>query len=378
MGNVGIRGLLLCVLAVALCACSSEESDSSGRGSGVGGDGDAVTGGGSGNGGGTGAGDGDGTGSGTGSGSGIPDDFEGCASADINAARVKPTVWFVVDGSGSMDNALGGSSRWDALRSALMDPDGVVQELQAVVEFGLVLYNGPFDIGGLIPGLGGGAGTCPEIITVAAALDNFGAIDAAYPAQPLGGSTPTHWGMDAARMQIMTRPVSPDNVPGPQYIVLATDGAPNDNCGGGGGDAEQFVIDQTGFALDAGIETFVISLAGDDQSLTAHLTNVTTAGGTGTSPFLPETKEDLVSTLTGIVGGAVGCEIVLNGEVTEGSECLGIVDLNGNHLPCNDPNGWMLVAPNKIELVGQACDDLLADNLSLLHADFPCDVFAPE
>lgn len=374
MGVNSIKWLGICALTFALCACT-EDGDGERTGSGLRSSGDGDSGGGSGSGGG----DGD-SGGGDGDGVGVFDG-EGCAKADVNAERIKPIVWFVVDGSGSMRDDLGGVSRWSALRSALMDPDGVVDSLQSVVEFGMVLYNGP---GGSIGGIFGGGAACPQIIIVPASLDNYGAINAAYPAEQLGGSTPTHYGIEAARMQIMIPPASPDIVPGPAYIILATDGAPNDMCENSsasfasGLDAETYVIDQTGLALSEDIKTFVISLAGGDVDLLGHLTDVTTAGGTGTTPFEPATKQDLVDTLANIVGGAIGCEIVLDGTVTEGMECLGFVDLNGTRLGCDDPDGWRLISENTIELTGKACDDLMADDSLLLHADFPCDVFKPE
>lgn len=53
-----------------------------------------------------------------------------CAEADVNTARLIPTVHIVVDGSGSMVDPYGGATKWEALRDALVDPStGVVAPL---------------------------------------------------------------------------------------------------------------------------------------------------------------------------------------------------------------------------------------------------------
>jgi hypothetical protein len=323
----------------------------------------------------------------------ISDEPRGCASADVRAARVKPTVYFVVDGSGSMDQDLGGISRWDALRQALMDPDGVIPSLESVVEFGMVIYDGALDplgstgmlLDSIIPGLGavipsGGPQECPRLQSANAALDNFTAIDGMYPAQPLGGSTPTHMALQWAVDNLVDdNTLVLDAEKGPQYVILATDGAPNDFCeGGAGADASAQVLQAAQGVADKGAQMFVISLAGDDPNLQAHLQQVAEIGNTGSPPFTPTSKDDLVNVLTQIVGGAVGCEVALNGAIQPGQECSGIVEVNGVALPCNDENGWQLKNESTIELTGTACADFKSRVDALLRADFPCGVFAPD
>ncbi|MDH5674351.1 MAG: VWA domain-containing protein [Myxococcales bacterium] len=316
----------------------------------------------------------------------------GCASANVRASRVKPTVYFVVDGSGSMSENFGGPSRWEALRSALMDPDGLIPTLEGVVEFGMVIYDGPLDplaavgagLDAIIPGLGAviptaGAMECPRLVTADAALNNFATIDSLYPQMPLGGSTPTHKALQWANDNLADEmAVQLDTELGPQYVILATDGAPNDFCdGGAGGDASPQVIEAANVGAAKGVKMFVISLA-SDASLQAHLDQVAQIGNTGQPPFTPSSKDDLVNVLTEIVGGAVGCDVALNGEIQAGQECSGFVEVNGVPLGCNDPNGWQLKNERTIELVGSACQDFQANVDAMLYADFPCGVFAPE
>ena len=79
---------------------------------------------------------------------------------------------------------------------------------------------------------------CPQLIQVPIALNNADAIDMAFPMTELGGSTPTDRAMNAAvDLLVGMQSSDPDAPHHPQYIILATDGQPNDICVGGiGGD----------------------------------------------------------------------------------------------------------------------------------------------
>jgi hypothetical protein len=304
-----------------------------------------------------------------------------CAQGEANTSPVTPTVWLVLDGSGSMNEQFGGSSRWVALRAALMDPGGVVESLQHTVRFGMVLYSGPMD--------GAVAAECVQLVTVQPAIDNYSVLSAQYPAKELGGSTPTDKALDTV---VTTLPVTNsdqvlDAEPDPIYVILATDGAPNDHCtdAGGirGGRGNQFdpvvaqrVLDVVGRGVQMGMQMFVISLAGDDAQLAMHLQDVATATGTGKPPFTPASKDDLVATLQQIIGNA-SCQIRLDGSVAAGHECAGEVLLNGNMLTCGSTDGWMLTDPSTVQLAGTACSSFLQTD-SMVHATFPCDAFSPD
>jgi len=193
----------------------------------------------------------------------------------------------------------------------------------------------------------------------------------------------------------------PDQDPVPQYIILATDGAPNDICYGSPtayppDTVAQNVLAQADRAAMNGIKIFVISLAGNDPTLQAHLDEVARRGDPGNPDartYTPESPEELTNTLAALVGGAVGCEIFLDGQVTPGRECSGFVESLGNKLPCctpsgggwdcggqqmTDPNGWILKDPSTIELKGDACTTFLSSVDIMLRAGFPCDVFTPD
>jgi hypothetical protein len=263
-------------------------------------------------------------------------------------------------------------SRWDALRSTLMDPGGVVETLQANVRFGMVIYSGTED----------DEDECVNLITVEPALNNMPRLASDYPMEPLGNGTPTDKALDHV---VTTLPVlnqsGPDDNNGPIYVVLATDGQPNDRCEGRSGgredsDVEQEVIDITTRGTQMGMQMFVISLAGDDTDLQSHLTMVANATTSKTPPYVPSTQTDLVAAFRKIVGDA-SCQVQLDGMVKQGQECGGVVQLNGNDLACNTSDGWMLTDPRTVQLTGSACASFLAQT-SLVTASFACDIFVPD
>jgi len=336
-----------------------------------------------------------------------------CARADLSTSLRTPDILFVIDGSGSMCEQFGGSTRWQALRSALLDPAmGLIYELQASAWFGMVLYDGTIDDflaleSAATPGaspspvcaamyLGGprAQGTCPQLIEVPIMLNNAMAIDMAYPATELGGSTPTDQAMTrAVDLMLGMQNNDPDGNPHPQYIILATDGQPNSICVGDlspvsdGTAEEQAVIAEVDRARAAGITTFVISTAGNDQNLQAHLEEVADHGNPmdpDARAFSPMNPQELAATLAALLGGAIGCDVVLNGKVTLGQECKGTVTFNGTDLPCcmggsaACTTGWQMKDESTVELVGDSCVNFLLAAQGMLHATFPCGVFSPD
>ncbi|HET8938190.1 MAG TPA: vWA domain-containing protein [Polyangiales bacterium] len=289
-----------------------------------------------------------------------------------NTSPITPTVWLVVDGSSSMNMDFeNGTSRWQALRSTLMEPGGVVDSLQALVRFGMVIY------------AGGDGQNCVQLISVEPELNNLSKLSAMYPMQPVAMGTPTD---KALEYVVNNLPVlntgTLDGNSGPVYVVLATDGSPNDNCGGGGifgggggGNVEQKVVNVTAEGTSNGMQMFVISLAGGDDRLQTHLADVAMATKSKTPPFVPSTRNELISAFQMIVGGA-SCLVSLNGEVETGKECTGTVRLNSEVLRCNETDGWMLFNPSTVQLVGAACQTFTKQQ-SMVIANFPCEIFSP-
>jgi hypothetical protein len=295
----------------------------------------------------------------------------GCGNVVVNFDPQTPTVVLLVDQSGSMTADFNGQPRWDVVYDVLMDPnDGVVQQLESVVRFGLVLYT--YDEN---------QNTCPQLVEVMPpALNNFGTIDATYaPAQP-EENTPT--GESLAQVAADLNAFSE---PGPQLIILATDGEP-DTCAEPNpqnGQPEAIAAAQGAFAN--GIQTVVIAVGG--QVSQTHQQDMANAGkglpvpaadpcndpATCAPTYEPTSKQDMIDAFLNIVNGVRTCVFTLDGQVVDGKECDGVVTISGDPVPCNDPDGYRLNGPSVIEFLGASCDRIENDDDPQISASFPCD-----
>jgi hypothetical protein len=318
-----------------------------------------------------------------------------CASIRVQANRVIPTVQLVIDGSGSMEDDFGNTTRWGAVRDALLSETGVVQRLESVVEFGMSIYQT------------GGMNSCPILTGPAPTIGNFAAIEAAWLEEP-GGATPTAEAMEAVVASMSGTVAGPDEVYAPQIIILATDGAPN-GCAGGLDWALwatctfinpmdpacaglNMMLENDGYvrtlqaAKDAqakGIDVYVLDLSegGLNQAELQKVANVGVGLEEAATPpaplYVPSDPAALAAALETIIGGAASCSVALEGEIKDTTTACGPaskVTLDGEPLVCGDPNGWRIVDPTHIELVGDACTRWLGSTDSGLDARFPCNL----
>jgi hypothetical protein len=310
--------------------------------------------------------------SGSGSGNGMPDGQ--CASGLARTTRVTPNVMMVLDGSCSMTTTYPANGmqsetqcfpnpngRWAALRNALIDPQrGVVTRLAGVVKFGVAVF--------------GTEPSCPfPSPPVLPALNNLQVVQNALPNVQPGRYTPAGIALDM--IYDMLNPATLDSDAGPTIVILATDGEPN-SCG----DAQpnyQPSIDAVTKGRNKMITTYVISLADMSGMFHDHLQQLANIGANSMNATLyaPTNPDELEANLQALVGGAVGCDVALNGTVAMDKACDGMVTLNGSPLKCNDSNGWILTDPRHIRLQGKACDSLKSSGSALLDAHFPCGVF---
>lgn len=278
-----------------------------------------------------------------------------CASVRLTTTMAPPNVILLVDRSGSMANVFDrGLSRWQVLQDALIaNPTGLVARLQHTVRFGIALFDG--------------GATCPELLTVLPpALDDYGLVYSAYRSVSPGGSTPTGAAMNALvfRLTHMAEPA------GPNVIILATDGEPND-CTPSTDPArgQMLAVAAATSAHAAGYTVDAIGVA-TDVALT-NLQQVATAGG-GTAVSVNDTSS-LVTALDSLVSGVVSCTLTLSGMIEPTLACAGDVRLNDVPLVCDDPNGWHAVDMTHIALDGTACE-ALQHPPAAVTATFPCEV----
>jgi hypothetical protein len=160
-------------------------------------------------------------------------------------------------------------------------------------------------------------------------------------------------------------------------VILATDGEPN-ACDSSRTNYQPS-IDAVTRSRQLAVQTYVISLADSSGQFHSHLQQLADLGvGMTNAPlYEPGTPEQLAANLELLIGGAVGCEIALNGTVAASSACMGTVTLGSRELACNDPNGWILSDSRHVRLQGSACDELKNTDGTAVAARFPCGVFQP-
>lgn len=290
---------------------------------------------------------------------------EVCADADVTFEPKTPTIYLLLDQSGSMTAAFNGVTRWQAVYDALLAPgQGLVEQFQAEVRFGMGLYTAQ-----------DADPVCPQITEVAPDLNNYGAMEAVFIMNQPVEDTPTGDSIVAVLPTVLADPAE-----GTKAIVLATDGEP-DTCA---------VLDpQMGqpeavaaatMAYDQGVLVYIISV-GDEVS-DAHLQDMANAGagvqmGDPNAPFWKANDNaGLVAAFQQIIEGVRSCKLGLNGSVEEGKADQCSVLVNGAPVPFGDPDGWQLNDPSEVELVGAACD-AIQEGAASVKITCPCGVVIP-
>jgi hypothetical protein len=290
-----------------------------------------------------------------------------CAITRLSTERVIPTVVVIVDQSGSMVEPFGGRSRWNALRNALLDDTGLIRELEGSVRFGLTLYTGPDEDGSDLP-------ACPHLTPVAPAMMNFAAIERMYAAADPGEETPTGDAIDAILGQILS---IPDPEPGPTIFVVATDGEP-DTCESPNpqeGQGEAIAAVERAYAR--GIRTYMVSVGSDVSE--DHMQDMANAGlgrdgGDPDAAFWVAGDEGgLRTALREIIGGEVSCTLSLEGAIDPSMACDGsTVQMTGRTTPLECGTDWRALDETHIEILGDACTELLESRGATIDARFPC------
>lgn len=279
-----------------------------------------------------------------------------CPSVNFMATQVIPSIQLLIDRSGSMGTDLPNSntSRYEAMRDALVGTTGVVAQLQDKVHFGASLYSSD--------------SPCPRLYNTAArTLNNFAQIKSLIDGQSPSGNTPTPGAIDQAAASFAA---NPPPMGSPPIIVLATDGLPN-SCNGN--DSQPESIQAAKNAYNAGIRTFVLGIAGVNDNFLQAMANA----GQGVQQNQPNAKfytanspTELQMAFQQIIGGVVSCELTINGTVDPEQAKGGSVTLNGMQL--THGTDWEVVNGTTIRLLGQACETLKSSTNPLVQASFPC------
>jgi len=300
-------------------------------------------------------------------------DGDGCgASADVKAVRKNTTVWLVIEATGSIADvngpAFGYDVRgWTALREVLIGPQGLVPTFESVVEFGLVLHSGDTT-------------SCPRLQTFEPALNAYAQLDALYPLDQndlwggFGGAV-TYKALEFVEPRLKHKGTASPNLAPEALIIAKTTG--ESLCASDASNvpdrAEQLVRAALQKIVAKGVSAFVVRVPLLTDTSIAFEDELAMIGGTGKA-YTPMNTDGLRADFERILRDSISCEITLNGQVTEGLECEGTVEVDSVAIPCDPKDGWRLKDPRTLELVGKACSDLRAKPTAQIRADFPCGV----
>ena len=285
-----------------------------------------------------------------------------CPLQELNFTPEALTVTFLIDQSESMRHEFDGTTRWDAVRRSLFEePDGVVVQLGKEIQFGVSLYT---SLGGNLNG-----DVCPQITSVAPQIDNLTELQQMYDGQTWVDDTPTGESIDHVVGELLS-------IQGRKIIVLATDGEPDTCAVPTPQNGQLEAVTAATDSHDKGIDLFVMSLGYDISEV--HLQDMADAGsGVEGAPFYqPLDSNEMVEDFRDIVNGVRSCNLDLDVVLKLNKAHLGSVQVNGHILAYNDPNGWRVVDPRKIELLGLACDAIQTGEVDI-RIDFPCDTYYP-
>lgn len=313
-----------------------------------------------------------------------------CAVVQLVTSPQKPDVMIVLDRSSSMEEA----GRW---RPSVAAVRSITEQLADVMRFGLALFPSS--------GLGGnrwltclgaenremcleqaeaasGSPLCsPGEIVVPVADDTAREIATTLTRTRPSGGTPT---ADTLRRLVDTyaqAETDPDALTHEKYVLLVTDGAPTCPAGNALETTPEDVA-ATHVALEAlaehDVRTYVIgygTTGPGNEEIESVLDGFAARGGTGDEKHRPvEDEASLVTELETIASSIASCDFKLDRAPTRADFVL--VQLDGERLNLDDPNGWRLVGTRTIRLVGSACERFREGSHSVT-AELRCELVQP-
>lgn len=285
-----------------------------------------------------------------------PDDT--CGDETASFTTQAPNVLIILDKSGSMND----DNKWVQATAAL---DSVATNLASQMRFGLALF----------PGTSGG--DCAEP-TLALAMGSHpsATIQASYQGVTPDGYTPAALALQTARQQDWVSDASDLlDAQRSKIIVLITDGFPNCLAGVADDDDPDGPVNEAGALSALGVPVYVVGFgAGVDP---ANLDDVAQAGGTDNPNdpdhfyFQADNGTELEDVLLTIGSLIASCDLSLAGTPPDPTRIY--VTLDGTPLVRDDPDGWRYQAtPNRVRLLGGACDTLQNDPTAEFEVIFGC------
>lgn len=334
-----------------------------------------------------------------------------CAKVEAEFTAVIPSIYILVDRSGSMSWAVEGgnpgvgeSSRWDIVERTLVeegeasDPKsgGIVYRMQDKAKFALATYS---QTGSACPAMEYSESSAMDELPK---LNNWEAVRDQFSARGPGGGTPSSEAIDWVWRRMK------ENDDPNRILVFASDGNPSygsgTRCSGydfpptvTASDPYDRVVEVVEEMYKEDIKTFVIMVGsaaeasgmdeiaragvgvvpGMNQNAASYPENPNEGASKSAYYYFSGSDSDLIeSAFEAVITGARPCKFELEGKLnTVGS--TGEVLINGELKLLNDPNGWRINSLTEIELLGDSCKQIRKDPNVDLKVSFSCDVFQP-
>jgi len=316
---------------------------------------------------------------------------QNCIEANPQTMNVPPDVLILLDRSGSMAQAVDGSScmstgaggrggrppaggtgdcgptsKWTLMTTALVN---FVQTVTTPVNWGLMFFGT------------GGTSSCTVATTADVAPGPMTAnmIASAIAANSPATSTPTTKA-EAAAAAYLSKLTDPN----PKFILLATDGIPtcgSNTCAQGGtaqcDDANAIAAVQTAHDT-AKIPTFVLGIGSDLGGGEATLTSMANAGGfprNADPAYYPvSSAADLQAAFAAITGMVNACFFSVTPVPKSASDITGVTG-DGTMIPQDPTDGWSFITMGNlsgVQLNGKSCDDYKNKVIQSLVVQLPC------
>jgi hypothetical protein len=293
-----------------------------------------------------------------------------CRARELGLTAAVPTVMFVIDRSGSMQDDLAGfadagTSRWDVLHAALAQ---VLPPHDQQLAMGAVRF----------PATTSSSCGVPTSVDLMPKVGNAASILSLFRTPPKGG-TPTAEALHVAARAL----ASTQTAANARALVLTTDGAPNCNdlldpntcsctpntsgvvfpvCPSPSEclDDTRTVTTLSGMFTVQKLPTYVIGLASDQNFFIGTLDQMAIAGGVprqgaGHPFYAADNAQELTDALTRITAQLAKCTYLVTGGA--GPNDAVVVTVGPTLVP-NDATGWEWIDENRTELNlhGAACD----------------------
>jgi von Willebrand factor type A domain len=273
-----------------------------------------------------------------------------CGGELFQAAKVDSNMLIAFDRSGSMDDQIGGVSKWNIAKSAI---NSVTAQYQSQIRFGLMIFP---------QGNTNSTQCVPAPVAVAVGPNTSSAIGTALDAGNPGGRTPIGGVLNSAGMVTELQDAARAN-----YVLLVTDGM--ETCNGNGVQAATDNLQQRR------IRTFVVGFGADVDP--QNLSDIATAGGTprpGTPKYYQaDDAAGLTAAFSAIAQGALGCEFKLTTAPPDITKMFIYVNGVLQNRDVQHANGWDYdSATMRVTFYGGLCNLVATDPAAKVSIVYGC------